>query len=65
MCTLGVSTGPVMSTTSPERDPDEAESRDLLQSTDVARKRDYLNALLDESVAEGDKQVRRQPYIFL
>ena len=65
MCTLGVSTGSVMSTISPERDPDEAESRDLLQSTDVARKRDYLNALLDESVAEGDKQVRRQPYIFL
>ena len=65
MCTLGVSTGPVLSTTTPERDPDGSESRDLLQSTDVARKRDYLNALLDESVAEGDKQVRRQPYIFL
>ena len=52
-----------MSTTSPEPDPDGEESRRVLQGTDLARKRDYLNALLDESVANGDQQVRQLPCV--
>ena len=64
MSTPAVSAGPMLSTKSPEPDTDGEESRDVLQSTDVALTRDYLNALLDESVANGNQQVRQQTYAF-
>lgn len=38
---------------------DGAESGDDLQVMDIAHQRDYLNALVKESVANGDKQVRQ------
>lgn len=43
----------------------DAESTDVLQGAEIARTRDYLNTLVEESVADGDQQVRLQPYLLV
>ena len=58
-CWVRISTRPVVATLPSESASDGAESGDDLQVMDIAHQRDYLNALVKESVANGDKQVRQ------
>lgn len=43
----------------------DAEPTDVLQGAEIARTRDYLNTLVEESVADGDQQVRQQPDVLV
>lgn len=44
---------------------DREELTSVLQSEDVADARDYLNALVEESVSTDDPQVRQKQWVLL
>lgn len=54
-----ISAGPALVKTEPESAPEEKASGGVLQIIDLAGTRDYLNALVAESVSTGDQQVRQ------